>query len=98
VAVVKMNQHAESVLHWIIAAVIAGAIAWTFVVFHMRESEANCAQNPCHLDYERRLAAIESAMVARTQDRYTGSDAKRDLLIINQRIDALQRLHQEQHK
>jgi hypothetical protein len=97
-AVVKMKQHAESVMHWIIAAVIAGGIAWAFVMIHMRESEANCAQNPCHLDYERRLAAIESAMVARTQDRYTGTDAKRDLTIINQRIDALQRLHQDSHK
>jgi hypothetical protein len=93
-----MNHHTESALHWIIAAVIAGAITWTFLVFHSRESEYNCASNPCHLDYERRLSAIEGAMVARTQDRYTGTDAKRDLIIINQRIDALQRLHQEQHR
>ena len=94
-AVVKMNQHTESIMHWIIAAVIAGGIAWAFVAFHMRESETNCASNPCHLDYERRLSAIEAAMVARTQDRYTGADAKRDLALINQRIDALQ---QEQRK
>ena len=86
-----MSQITENLMHWSIAAVIAGGIAWAFVVLHMRESEANCAQNPCHLDYERRLSAIEAAMVERTQDRYTGSDAKRDLLIINQRIDALQR-------
>ena len=93
-----MNPHAESLMHWTIAAVIAGGIAWAFVVLHMRESEANCAQNPCHLDYERRLSAIEAAMVARTQDRYTGTDAKRDLLIINQRIDAIHRQQQELHK
>jgi hypothetical protein len=93
-----MNNAAESIMHWAIAAIIAGAIAWTFVVFHMRESEANCASNPCHLDYERRLSAIEAAMVARTQDRYTGADAKRDLALINQRIDSLQRQQQERSK
>ena len=97
-AVVEMNPHTESVLHWIIAAVIAAAITWTFLIFHSRESESNCASNPCHLDYERRLSAIEAAMVARTQDRYTGSDAKRDLTIINQRIDAIHRQQQELHK
>jgi len=97
-AVVKMNASTQSLMHWIIAALIAGAITWTFLIFHARENNANCAENPCHLNYERRLAAIEAAMVARTQDRYTGADAKRDLALINQRIDALQRLHQEQHK
>jgi len=93
-----MNQHTESVLHWIIAAVIAGAIAWAFVAFHLRESETNCAKNPCHLNYERRLSSIEAAMVARTQDRYTGADAKRDLALINQRIDALQKQINEARK
>jgi hypothetical protein len=93
-----MNQHTESILHWIVAAVIAGAITWTFLVFHSRNSESNCVSNPCHLDYERRLSAIEAAMVARTQDRYTGTDAKRDLLIINQRIDAIHRQQQELYK
>ena len=93
-----MNPHTESALHWIIAAVIAGAITWTFLIFHSRNSEANCTRNPCHLDYERRLSAIEGAMVARTQDRYTGSDAKRDLTLINQRIEGLQRECREPHK
>jgi hypothetical protein len=93
-----MNHHTESALHWIIAAVIAGAITWTFLVFHSRESEYNCASNPCHLDYERRLSAIEGAMVARTQDRYTGTDAKRDLIITNQRIDGVRRECRELHK
>jgi hypothetical protein len=91
-------SYTKDAFNWLIAAVLAVMIAWAFMIFHARESEANCAQNPCHLNYERRLSAIEAAMVARTQDRYTGTDAKRDLLIINQRIDAMQRLHQEQHK
>ena len=97
-AVVEMNPHTESIMHWIIAAVIAAAITWTFLIFHSRNSEANCTRNPCHLDYERRLSAIEAAMVARTQDRYTGTDAKRDLTIVNQRFEALQRECRELHK
>ena len=92
-----MNQHAESLMHWTIAAVIAGAIAWAFVLLHAADTRP-CTQRECISDIDKRLAAIEAAMLVRTQDRYTGSDAKRDLLVIHQRIDALQRLHQEKHK
>lgn len=91
-------SYTKDAFNWLIAAVLAFIITWAFLIFHARESEANCAQNPCHLDYERRLSAIESAMVARTQDRYTGTDAKRDLTLINQRIDALHRQQMELHK
>jgi hypothetical protein len=55
-------------------------------------------ENRCHIDLDKRIAALEAAMLARTQDRYTGTDAKRDLLIINQRIDAVQAEMREVHK
>jgi hypothetical protein len=91
-------SYTKDAFNWLIAAVLAIIITWSFLMYHSRESDANCAKNPCHLDYERRLSAIEAAMVARTQDRYTGADAKRDLALINQRIDSLQRQQQESRK
>jgi hypothetical protein len=88
----------RDVLHWMLAAVIAAMITWTFMAMHIHESDVNCMDNRCHIDLEKRIAALEAEMRARTQDRYTGTDAKRDLLVINQRIDALHAEIREAHR
>jgi parvulin-like peptidyl-prolyl isomerase len=88
----------RDLLHWSFAAIIAAVIAWTFLAVHVKESDVNCMENRCHIDLDKRIAALEAAMLARTQDRYTGTDAKRDLLIINQRIDAVQAEMREAHR
>lgn len=87
----------ESLAHWVIAGVIAAGIAWVMVSSHLNERKP-CAERSCFIQLDRRLAAIEADMKARTQDRYTGTDAKRDLLIINHRLDRIQAQIREKHK
>lgn len=91
---VNDNPFFESALHWTIASMIAGAIAWGLVYLHARDSRP-CNEKRCFVLLDKRLAAIEAELQARTADRYTGEDAKRDLLIMNNRIEAL---HREQLK
>ena len=91
-----MNKAVESLSHWLIAGLVAAAIAWMFVRAHT-VSNTPCSEQRCIAGIEQRLAAIESEMRTRTVDRYTGSDAKRDLIIINQRIDALHQSMREAH-
>lgn len=90
-----MHKVAESLMHWTIAGIIAGAIAWLFLFMHVNENRP-CRERPCFTQLDKRLAAIEAEMRARTVDRYTGADAKRDLALINQRIDTLhEKIHAE---
>jgi hypothetical protein len=78
----------------VIATIIASGIAWLMLAGH-RDEKKPCEERQCFSQLDRRLAAIEAEMKVRTADRYTGTDAKRDLLIINQRIDALHQHRQE---
>ena len=82
---------AASVINWTIAALIASLIAFLTLSMHTRDRKP-CIERPCYAKLDSRLAAIEAEMKVRTQDRYTGKDAKRDLELINQRID---NLHEE---
>lgn len=84
-------------MHWLIAASVAALIAWMFVRAHA-VSNVPCSEQRCIAAIESRLAAIEAEMKVRTVDRYTGSDAKRDLSLINQRIDALHHRIEDAHK
>jgi hypothetical protein len=78
----------KSAITWIISAAIASLIA--FVTMEMHSSNRiPCADRKCYAQLDTRLAVIEAEMKVRTADRYTGADAKRDLLIINRRIDAI---------
>ncbi len=79
---------AASLANWIIAALIASLIAFLTVSMHAREMKP-CIERPCYAKLDSRLASIEAEMKVRTQDRYTGKDAKRDLELVNQRIDNL---------
>ena len=81
-------RFAASLVNWIIAALIASLIAFLTLSLHVRDSKP-CLERPCYAKLDSRLAAIEAEMKVRTQDRYTGKDAKRDLSLVNQRIDNL---------
>ena len=92
-----MNKTAESAMHWMIAGVVAAFIAWIFVRAHA-VSNTPCLEQRCIAELDSRLAAIEAEMRTRTVDRYTGSDAKRDMSLVNQRIDALHARIEAAHK
>ena len=89
-----MRRFMESAIHWIIASLIAAGIAWGLVMMHASENKP-CTEKRCYVVLDKRLASIESEMKARTVDRYTGTDARRDLERLDKRIDAL---HGEVHK
>ena len=92
-----MHKTAESMLHWIIAGTIATMIAWMFVRAHTA-SNTPCAEQRCIAELDSRLSAIEAEMRTRTVDRYTGANARRDLAIVHQRIDAVQKQIREAHQ
>jgi len=75
-------------VNWFVAGLIASILiagALALSSGHRRP----CAERQCFAGLDSRLAAIEAEMKVRTADRYTGSDAKRDLIVINKRIDAM---------
>jgi hypothetical protein len=77
---------AASVINWTIAALIASLIAFLILTMHTRENKP-CLERPCYAKLDSRLAAIEAEMKVRTQDRYTGTDAKRDLHLMQRQIE-----------
>lgn len=82
----------KGAISWIIAGVVSSAIAVVAVSIYSKDSKP-CSERRCFSELDVRIAALEASMKARTADRYTGTDAKRDLLIINRRIDSI---HAEQ--
>jgi len=82
---VAMNMM-KGALSWTIAALVAAVIGAFTVAIYSKDSKP-CAERRCYNELDTRIATLEASMKARTADRYTGNDAKRDLLIINQRID-----------
>jgi hypothetical protein len=87
----------KSAITWMIAAIIAAMIGGVTVAMHNSDRRP-CAERRCYAELDNRLAAIEAEMKVRTADRYTGSDAKRDLLIINRRIDAIHTERKEEKR
>ena len=81
-------KFALSIFNWTVAALIASLIAWLTLSMHTREQKP-CIERPCYAKLDNRLGAIEAEMKVRTQDRYTGKDARRDLELVNKRIDNL---------
>lgn len=83
-----MGKAIEQAVHWVIAAALAALIAWMFVRVHTANNTP-CNEQRCVAEIEKRISVLDARMRVMTEDRYTGSDAKRDLIIINKRIDAL---------
>jgi len=84
----RTHKILEIVSHWMIAGVIAAIIAWLFIDSHISDRKP-CAQRVCFAQLDGRLSAIEAEMKVRTEDRYRGSDAKRDKLAMQAEINAL---------
>lgn len=84
----------KSGFNWLIAGSIATLLLVAAIGINSSHSKP-CAERQCFSKLDKRLGAIESEMKVRTQDRYTGTDARRDLERLDRRIDAL---HGEVHK
>jgi hypothetical protein len=91
----------DAVLHWTIATLIAGVIAYIMLYAHSKDTTP-CIQRQCYQLLDARLAAIEAELAVRTEDRYHGTDAKRDQALmlkeinnvraeLNKRIDGLKK-------
>ena len=78
----------KSAFNWLVAGLIA-SIFLAGVIALKNGHHRPCSERKCFSQLDSRLAAIEAEMKVRTADRYTGSDAKRDLIIINKRIDSM---------
>lgn len=85
------SKLASSAFHWTVAAVISTVLLFIVgaIVARGHDEKAPCIERPCYVALDKRLAAIEAQMLARTQDRYTGTDAKRDLALVRQDIQAI---------
>ena len=84
----RMHKFLEAAAHWMMAGIIAAVIAWVFIDNHVSERKP-CIERPCFAMLDARISSIETEIQARTEDRYRGSDAKRDNAAIRAEIHAL---------
>jgi hypothetical protein len=101
----EINKHAavKFIVTWGISGLVAFVVGLFIIHIHNEADKRPCQTKGCFILLDKRIAVIEADMKARTADRYTGADAKRDKEAaqkelslmrkeLNQRIDAMHRV------